>query len=176
MAIQDEIPRSRLTLTYKTEIEGEKETVNLPLRMLVMGDFSLGESADRKMDFEERRLRKLDGTNLNDVMKDMGMKLKVSVEDVIDGGPDLDIELPITRMASFSPDEIVNHVPKLKGLVALKQLLEQIQSDISNVKKFRALLAQAYKSKENVQELRTQLANMNFGVLKVASDAEAAAG
>ena len=53
MAIQDEIPKSRLTLKYKTEVEGEAEDMSLPLRMLVTGDFSLGNSKDRKVDLDE---------------------------------------------------------------------------------------------------------------------------
>ena len=42
MAIQDDIPRSRITLKYRTTIEGEPADVELPLRFLVMGDFSRG--------------------------------------------------------------------------------------------------------------------------------------
>ncbi len=37
MAIQDEIPKSRLTLRYKTEVDGEPQDVTLPLRMAVTG-------------------------------------------------------------------------------------------------------------------------------------------
>ena len=53
MAIQDQLPKSRITLTYRTTINGEQETVNLPLRLLVFGDFSLGSSEDRKIDLED---------------------------------------------------------------------------------------------------------------------------
>ena len=62
MAIQDEIPKSRLTLRYKTEVSGQPEDLTLPMRLLVTGDFSLGTSKDRKVDLEERRLRNMDGT------------------------------------------------------------------------------------------------------------------
>ncbi|MGD9037032.1 MAG: type VI secretion system contractile sheath small subunit, partial [Syntrophobacterales bacterium] len=84
MAIQDEIPKSRLTLKYKTEISGQPEDLTLPMRLLVAGDFSLGTSKDRKVDLEERRLRNMDGTNTDAVMKDMGMSLKFAVENKID--------------------------------------------------------------------------------------------
>ena len=42
MAIQDDknIPKSRVTLRYRTEINGVPEDVTLPLRILVAGDFS----------------------------------------------------------------------------------------------------------------------------------------
>ncbi len=59
MAIQDEIPKSRLTLRYKTEVNGRPEDLSLPMRFMVMGDFSKGGSKDRKMDLEERQVRNM---------------------------------------------------------------------------------------------------------------------
>lgn len=47
MAIQDQLPKSRITLTYRTTINGEPETVKLPLRLLILGDFSHNSSVDR---------------------------------------------------------------------------------------------------------------------------------
>ena len=38
MAITDEIPKSRLTLTYRTTVSGEPEDVALPFRLLIMGE------------------------------------------------------------------------------------------------------------------------------------------
>ena len=84
MSIQDEIPKSRLTLTYKTEVNGAEADVNLPLRMALLGDFSGGTSKDRKLDLDERRVRNLDGTNTDAVMKDMGITLDLSVENKVD--------------------------------------------------------------------------------------------
>ena len=57
MAIQDEIPKSRLTLRYRTEINGQPEDMSLPLRLLITGDFSQGSSSDRSVDLDERNLR-----------------------------------------------------------------------------------------------------------------------
>ena len=47
MAVQDEVPKSRITLRYRTEIDGTPADIQLPLRLLMMGDFSLGTSKDR---------------------------------------------------------------------------------------------------------------------------------
>ena len=102
MAVQDEIPKSRLTLTYRTEINGQPQTVNLPLRLLVMGDFSLGTSKDRKKDLEERQLRTIDGGNLNGLMKDMKMSIALNVENKVDPdkAAEMEMTLPIDSMKS----------------------------------------------------------------------------
>ena len=98
MAIQDEIPQSRLTLRYKTEVNGQLADITLPLRLLITGDFSQGTSTDSKIDLEDRRVRNMDGTNTDAVMKDMGMSLNFQVENHIDaqrGGDDMAVSLPI---------------------------------------------------------------------------------
>ena len=159
MAIQDEIPKSRLTLRYKTEVSGQPEDVSLPLRLLVEGDFSLGSSKDRKVDLEERRLRTLDGTNTDAAMKDMGMSLKFAVSNKIDPemAEDMDVEIPIESMKSFSPDHVAKHVPKLRGILQMKKLLEEVISTVDNRKDFRKLLNELMSDEEALAKMMEQL-------------------
>ncbi len=159
MAIQDEIPKSRLTLRYKTEVSGQPEDVSLPLRLLVEGNFSMGSSKDRKLDLEERRLRTLDGTNTDAVMKDMGMSLKFAVSNKIDPemAEDMDVEIPVDSMRSFSPDHIARHVPKLRGVLQMKKLLEEVVSNVDNRKDFRKLLNELMSDEEALGKMMEQL-------------------
>ena len=159
MAIQDEIPKSRLTLRYKTEVSGQPEDLTLPLRMLVTGDFSLGSSKDRKVDLEERRLRNMDGKNTDAVMKDMGMSLKFAVPNKIDpeSEEDMNVEIPIDSMKAFLPDHIAENVPKLKGILMLKQLLEEVLSNVDNRKEFRNLLGKLLSDQEALGKMMEQL-------------------
>ncbi|AFE05659.1 type VI secretion system contractile sheath small subunit [Corallococcus sp. CA049B] len=159
MAIQDQLPKSRITLTYRTTINGEQETVNLPLRLLVMGDFSLGSSEDRKTDLETRKLRSVDGRNLDELMKDMKMSTNFQVANRInpDVEEELNVTLPIDRMKSFHPDEIVKHVPKLKALLLLKTLLVEMQSNIDNRKDLRRELYELFSKPEALKELLNEL-------------------
>jgi type VI secretion system protein ImpB len=159
MAIQDEIPKSRLTLKYKTEVSGQPEDLTLPLRMLVTGDFSLGSSKDRKVDLDERRLRNMDGKNTDAVMKDMGMALKFAVPNKIDpeSEEDMNVELPIDSMKAFLPDHIAQNVPKLKGILMLKQLLEEVMSNVDNRKEFRNLLGKLLSDQEALGKMMEQL-------------------
>lgn len=160
MPVQDEIPRSRLTLTYRTTINGAPETVDLPFRLLVLGDFSLGNSEDRKKELDVRALRSLNGRNLDSVMRDMKMSVNLEVPDRItpdaDGG-NIKASLPISSIKSFSPDEIVKHVPKLKALMLLKNLLQELQSSIDNQKELRKLVQELYGKPEIAAALRDQL-------------------
>ena len=72
-------------------------------------------------------------------------------------GAKLPVTLPITSMKSFSPDEIVNNVPKLKALLLLKNLLQELQSSIDNQKDLRKLIQELYTKPEVFSALRGQL-------------------
>lgn len=155
MSIQDEVPKSRLTLRYKTEVNGQPEDVNLPLRMLVTGDFSQGSSKDQKVDLEERRVRNLDGKNLDAVMADMGMKLQFNVANKIDPDKeqDLQVDLPIDSLKSFNPDQVCEHVPKLRGLLTVKELLTEVIANMDNRKDFRKLLGELLGNQAALAEM-----------------------
>ena len=155
MPIQDKLPKSRITLVYRTDINGQQEDVKLPFRVVVLGDFSQGSSTDRKLDLEERQMRSVTGSNLNELMKDMGMSISFEVDDKVSASGDgkMKVELPIERMKSFHPDEIVQQVPKLKALMLLRKLLLEMQSDIDNRKELRRTLYELFSSKEQVQKL-----------------------
>lgn len=159
MAVQDEIPKSRLTLTYRTEINGERENVALPLRMLVLGDLSQGTSTDRKLDLEDRKLRNIDGGNFNAIMKDMKMSIKVQVPNKIDpqNAEEIEVALPIEGMSSFSPTEIMKHVPKLKALLLLRILLQEADTHLKNKKQFAQLVQDIYSNKEAFAKVMEEL-------------------
>jgi type VI secretion system protein ImpB len=167
MAITDEIPKSRLTLTYRTNVHGEPEDVALPFRVLVMGDLSAGTSVDRKVDLDQRQIRKLDGKNLDQVMSDMNMSVQVTVPNRIDPerGEEMTAELPIRGMKSFSPAEVAKNVPKVRALLLLKRLLLEVQANLDNRKEFRKLLRQLAQDKGAVSTLLAELKGFeNFKV------------
>ncbi|MCH2205682.1 MAG: type VI secretion system contractile sheath small subunit [Lentisphaerales bacterium] len=160
MAIQDEIPKSRLTLKYKTEVNGEPEDIDLPMRFLVNGDFSLGTSKDRKVDLDERRLRSMDGKNTDEVMKDMGIGLNIVVDNKIDpdtAGEELEVNLDIDSMKSLSPADIATKVPKIKSALLLKKLLMEVMSSVDNKKEFRKLLNDLMSDQDAVAKLLEEL-------------------
>ncbi|QTA81198.1 Type IV secretion system protein, VipA-like [Desulfonema limicola] len=159
MAIQDEIPKSRLTLRYKTEVNGQPEDVSLPLRLLVANDFSLGSSKDRKVDLDERRIRSMNGKNTDSVMKDMGIKVNFAVPNKIDPdkAEDMQVDIPIDSIRAFSPDQVAKHVPKVKSLLMLKELMEEVISNVDNRKDFRKLLGELMSNEEALAKMMEEL-------------------
>jgi len=173
VAINDEIPKSRLTLTYRTNVNGQPEEVTLPLRLLILGDLSLGTSKDRAADLDQRSVRNLDGRNLDHVMADMNISVKAKVPNRIDpsNGDEIEIDLPIRGMKSFTPAEIAKNVPKIKALLLLKQTLLEMQGNIDNRKEFRNLLRSVASDDKALTSLSDEL--KGFETLKLPSKSEA---
>jgi type VI secretion system protein ImpB len=169
LPIQDKLPTSRITLTYRTTINGQEEEVNLPFRMLVLGDLSLGSSKDRKVDLDERKLRTVKPGGLDDLMKDMDMSIEFQVPDKTTSSGDgtMNVKLPIERMKSFHPDEFVQHVPKLKALLMMRKLLLEMQADIDNRKELWRTLSELYAHPEQIQQLLESDALKGFENLRL---------
>lgn len=162
MAVQEEVPKSRITLTYKTDVDGEPATVDLPLRLMVLGDFSHGSSKDRKLELDERNLRSLNGSNINEIMKDMEIKLDMVVSDkVTSNDQDMRVHLKLENLNSFSPSEVAKQVPQVRSLLLLKKLLEEIQSNVANKKEFAALLNKLFASKSLLTQMKEKLQNFS---------------
>jgi type VI secretion system protein ImpB len=160
MAITDEIPKSRITLTYRTAVHGQNEDVTLPLRVLIMGDLSKKSSKDSALELDKRQIRRLDGKNLNHVMKDMGMSLRFSVANRINpksSGETFEVTLPVESTKSFLPAEVAEEVPKIKSLLLLKKLLLEAQANFDNSKAFRNLLREAAQSEGSIDAILKEL-------------------
>jgi type VI secretion system protein ImpB len=160
VSIQQDLPRSRLTLTYKTTINGEPETVNLPFRLMLLGDFSAGQPKEGEKDLDSRQLRSIKGTNLTSVMSDMNITLTLKdVPNRIEGEENMEVQLPLTSMRSFSPDEIVKNVPQLKSLLLMRQLLQELQGQIDNQSGLRKEIQKLFSDKSNLEALKKELAS-----------------
>jgi type VI secretion system protein ImpB len=156
MAITDEIPKSRITLTYRIPQGVEQKEVNLPFRLLILGDLSAGTSKERKLELDQRDIRRLDGKNLDKVMGDMNMSIKTKVRNCIDpdDAAELTLDLPVTSMKSFSPAAVAQNVPKLRALLLLKKLLLEAQANIDNSKDFRKILRALVTDDKAATELK----------------------
>lgn len=149
MSIQDILPKSRITLRYRTEIYGEPEDIVLPLRLLVIGDFTGKDS--EKPEFEERPIYTMDGTNTSPLMEYLEIKLKVR-----DANDD-EHEITIDNMDSFLPTEIISDIPNLKRLLHGEKVLTDVLSSLDNSKKFRKVMMNLIKEEGAVDALKTKL-------------------
>jgi type VI secretion system protein ImpB len=134
-------PKERVNILYKTEIGGAQEEVELPLNILVMGEYNATVPEDEKT-LEDRKTIGVDKENFNDVMEKQNLGLTLSVADKLSGQKDasLTVELKIRNLSDFGPESIVNQVPELKKLLELRSALTALKSPLGNVPAFRKKL------------------------------------
>ena len=170
MSIQDEIPRSRINLRYRTEISGAGQMLELPFRLMIMGDLSCGSSVDREIGFDGRRLRSLTDKNPDSLMENMRMSLNFKVPNRIDPSTDesMELSIPIKNRRSFSPDQVAHSIPKVRALLMLRKLLLEMQANIDNRKELRRLIQDIWSNPDSIQALEKEL--QSLGSYKLTTD------
>ncbi len=133
-------PKERVNITYKPATGDAKEEVELPLKLLVLGDFS--QHQDERM-VEDREPISIDKDNFDDVLKAHNLELNLTVPNrLADTKPgedpqDMAVKLHFDKLKDFSPDALVQNVPELKKLMELRDALKAVKGPLGNVPEFR---------------------------------------
>lgn len=155
-------PKERVNILYKTEIGGAQEEVELPLNILVMGDYNPNVPEDEKS-LEDRQTVSVDKDNFNDVLEKQNLGLTASVPDKLSGEKDasITVELKFKNLNDFGPEAIVNQVPELKKLLQLRSALTALKSPLGNVPAFRKKLQSLLGDETNRAKLMVELGIVN---------------
>lgn len=137
-------PKERVNIVYKPDTGDAKEEVELPLKLLVVGDFTGGED-DRMV--EDRDPINIDKDNFNDVLKAQDLKLDMSVDNKLTDEEDaqMAVSLKFEKLKDFDPDQIIQQVPELQKLMELREALKALKSPLSNVPDFRKKVQELVK-------------------------------
>jgi type VI secretion system protein ImpB len=149
-------PRERVNITYKPATGDQKEEVELPFKMVMLGDYTLRED-DRPL--EERKPINVDKDNFNEVMKKQDLKLTFSVPDKLSGKEDekIAVNMKFDALKDFSPDAVAEQVPELKKLLELRNALQALKGPLGNMPAFRKKLQSLLKSEAEVDKLLKEL-------------------
>jgi type VI secretion system protein ImpB len=132
-------PKERVNIVYKPATGDAKEEVELPLRLLVVGDFTLKQD-DRTI--EDRQPISVDKDNFGDVLKGQGLGLEFSIPNQLSDKEDeeLNVKLKFESLRDFEPDQIVTAVPELAKLMELREALKALKGPLGNIPDFRKKL------------------------------------
>ncbi|WP_339137019.1 MAG: type VI secretion system contractile sheath small subunit [Candidatus Electrothrix sp. GW3-4] len=149
-------PKERVNIVYRPATGDAQEEVELPLKILVMGDFQQAED-DRAV--EDREPITIDKDNFNDVMKAQGLGLNLTVPDKLSDDPDeeMTVQLAFESLKDFSPDAIADNTPELKKLMELRQALSALKGPLSNIPDFRKKIQSLMKDEDAKEQLLKEL-------------------
>ncbi len=149
-------PKERVNIVYRPATGDAKEEVELPLRLLVMGDFT--QSSDDRM-LEEREPVNIDKDNFDEVLKEQNINLNLTVPNKISGEPDdeMSVQMNFESMKDFEPEAIARKTPELKKLLELRESLTALKGPLSNVPEFRKKLQELVKDDAAREQLLKEL-------------------
>jgi type VI secretion system protein ImpB len=132
-------PKERVNITYKSATGDAQAEVELPLKILVLGDFTQ-KADDRTVD--DRKPINIDKDNFNDVLKAQKLSIDLSVPNklIADSEDNLPVSLKFDSLRDFEPDAIVESVPELKEIIELRNALKALKGPLGNVPDFRKKL------------------------------------
>ena len=130
-------PKERINVTFKPATGGAQEEIELPLKLMVLGDFT--QRADERK-VEDRKPISIDKHNFDEVLGKQELSLTFAVPNRLQdeqGDDELPVQLRINSMKDFNPAAVVEQVPELKKLMELRDALVALKGPLGNTPAFR---------------------------------------
>ena len=149
-------PQERVNIVYKPATGNAQEEVELPLKLLMLGDFTLRED-DRTL--EDREPINIDKDNFDEVLKKQDLKLKLNVANKLAEDPDAQMEanLKFASMKDFEPESIARQLPETSKLLELRQALTALKGPLANKAAFRKKIESLLTDDATRQKLLDEL-------------------
>ena len=151
-------PKERINIKYVPATGDQQAEVELPLRLMVVGDFK-GEG--EALPLEEREAVRIDKSTFNSVMAKADLKVKVNVDDHLSDSADEDASIPVdlgfSTLQDFAPDQIVRNVPELNKLLELREALVALKGPLGNVPSFRLKIQKLLEDEKSREALAGEL-------------------
>ncbi|MBD8710262.1 type VI secretion system contractile sheath small subunit [Pseudomonas sp. CFBP 13711] len=155
-SFQNEVPKARVNIKLDLHTGGAQKKVELPLKLMVLGDYSNGRE-DRPL--SERSKININKNNFDSVLAEFTPALKLMVENTFaDDGSDASVDLNFQKMKDFEPEQVARQIPSLRALLATRNLLRDLKSNLLDNATFRHELERIVKDETLSDELRAELA------------------
>ena len=149
-------PKERVNIVYKPATGGAQAEVELPLKLLIMGDFTQRPD-DRQL--EERKPINISKDNFNDVMSQQNLGVHVNVNDRLSGreGEELAVKLNFGTLKDFTPAEVAKQVPELRQLLEMREALTGLKGPLANIPAFRKKIEELLKDPAQREKVMREL-------------------
>lgn len=149
-------PKERVNIVYRPATGDAKAEIELPLKMMVMGDFTMREE---EAPLEERAPINVDKDNFDEVMRKQNLKLSVNVPNRLSGeqGEEMAAHLHFDTLKDFSPESIARQVPELAKLMELRDALSFLKGPLGNVPAFRKHIQSILEDPDAREKLLAEL-------------------
>lgn len=154
-SFQNEVPKARINLKLDLHTGGVSKKTELPLKLLVTGDFSNGQET---VPLSERVKIDVNKNNFSSVLSECSPKVNLTVENTLAGdGSEENISLTFRDMKDFTPEQVARQMPRLKAMLAMRNLLRDLKANLLDNQAFRKELEKILLDPALSAELRSEL-------------------
>jgi len=157
-------PKERINVTFKPATGGAMEEIELPMKVMVMGDFV---QRHDPRPLPERKPVSINKNNFAEVMAKQELGLQLAIPDVLhDGekGNDIPVSLSFHTMRDFEPGSIVEQVPETQKLMRIRESLVSLKGPMGNMPAFRQALENVLQDHGKREEIQKELAKAGIDI------------
>lgn len=154
-SFQNEVPAARVNIKLDLHTGNAKRNVELPLKLLAVGDYSNGKE---QRPLSERNKVNIDKNNFNNVLAEFAPSVDFVVENtLVADGSENRVMLAFSDMKDFEPERVAGNIPQLRALIAMRNLLRDLKSNLLDNTDFRRELEKILKDPALSNELKAEL-------------------
>ena len=149
-------PKERVNIVYKPATGNAQEEVELPLKIMMVGDYPLRPD-DQPV--ENRKPINVDKDNFNQVLGEQKLELNLGVSDKLSNEPgaEMAVNLKFKKLSDFTPEGVANQVPEMRKLLELRSALNALKGPLGNVPAFRKKIQGLLGDEEGRAKLMQEL-------------------
>lgn len=151
-------PKERVNIRYKPATGDAREEVELPHKLLVIGDFT---QRPDETPVGERKRADVNKDNFDDVMRSQGLGLDLKVKNRLvedDDANDLAINLRVGTLKDLEPEAVAAQVPEMQKLLELRTALVSLKGPLGNLPNFRKAIERILSDEALRQQVLTEIA------------------
>lgn len=140
-------PKERINIKYRSEQGGAQEAIELPFKMMVLGDFT--QRTDERA-IEERKPISIDKDNFDEVLRNQKVAVHFNVPNRLSEEEDAEmrVSLAFDSIRDFAPENVARQVPELKKMLELREALVALKGPLGNVPAFRKVIETILENEE----------------------------
>lgn len=157
-SFQSEVPKARINLKLDLHTSGASKKTELPLKLLVTGDFSNGQESAPLSEREKVNVTK---NNFDAILSEYSPKVNLTVKNTLaDDGSEDNIKLTFQSMKDFTPEQVARQIPQLKAMLSMRNLLRDLKANLLDNQTFRKELEKVLLDPALSAELRDELSSL----------------
>jgi type VI secretion system protein ImpB len=136
-------PKERINIVYQPATGGRKEQIELPLKVMVLGDFNGRKDAQ----LQDRSAAEVSTPSVDNVMAALDVATEYTVPNTLTGKGEIKAKLEFNSIKDLNPSAVIEQIPELKKMLGLRDALKALRAPIGNSSEFRKLVDQKVAGK-----------------------------